>query len=52
MNHMTTEIQNKFPKTSPARLILFAGHAGTGKTTLAKKALPIIIDKTGQDFSF
>jgi predicted kinase len=41
-------------KLSPSapRLILFAGHAGTGKTTLAKKALPLIIDKTGEDFFF
>jgi predicted kinase len=41
-------------KLSPAapRLILFAGHAGTGKTTLAKKALPLIIGKTGEDFFF
>lgn len=34
------------------RLILFAGHAGTGKTTLAKKALPLIVEKTGEDFFF
>jgi predicted kinase len=41
-------------KLSPAapRLILFAGHAGTGKTSLAKKALPLIIEKTGEDFFF
>ena len=41
-------------KLSPSapRLILFAGHAGTGKPTLAKKALPLIIDKTGEDFFF
>ena len=39
---------------SPAspRLILFAGHAGTGKSTLAKKALPLIIEKTGETFFF
>ena len=37
---------------SAPRLILFAGHAGTGKTTLAKKALPLIIEKTGEDFFF
>ena len=39
-------------KLSPAapRLILFASHAGTGKTTLAKKALPLIIERTGEDF--
>lgn len=34
------------------RLILFAGHAGTGKTTLAKKALPLIAARTGEDFFF
>jgi len=34
------------------RLILFAGHAGTGKSTLAKKALPLIVEKTGEDFFF
>ena len=41
-------------KLSPSapRLILFAGHAGTGKSTLAKKALPQIIEKTGEDFFF
>lgn len=41
-------------KLSPSapRLILFAGHAGTGKSTLAKKALPLIIKKTGEDFFF
>ncbi|WP_114652390.1 AAA family ATPase [Polynucleobacter necessarius] len=39
-------------KLSPSapRLILFAGHAGTGKTTLAKKALPLIVEKTGESF--
>ena len=41
-------------KLSPAapRLILFAGHAGTGKSTLAKKALPLTVEKTGEDFFF
>ena len=38
--------------TSTPRLILFAGHAGTGKSTLAKRALPLIIKKTGEDFFF
>ncbi len=37
---------------SAPRLILFTGHAGTGKSTLAKRALPLIIEKTGQDFFF
>lgn len=37
---------------SAPRLIIFAGHAGTGKSTLAKKALPLIIEKTGEDFFF
>jgi predicted kinase len=37
---------------SAPRLILFAGHAGTGKTTLAKKALPLLIEKTEEDFFF
>ena len=37
---------------SAPRLILFAGHAGTGKSTLAKKALPLLIEKTGEDFFF
>ena len=41
----------KLSPLSP-RLILFAGHAGTGKSTLAKKALPLIIEKTGEDFFF
>lgn len=41
----------KLTPTAP-RLILFAGHAGTGKSTLAKKALPLIIEKTGEDFFF
>jgi len=41
-------------KLSPSapRLILFAGHAGTGKSTLAKKALPFMIERTGEDFFF
>ena len=41
-------------KLSPLapHLILFAGHAGTGKSTLAKKALPLLIEKTGEDFFF
>lgn len=39
------------PESTP-RLILFAGHAGTGKTSLAKKALPLIRKRTGQDFFF
>lgn len=41
-------------KLSPdaPHLILFAGPAGTGKTTLAKKALPLIVKQTGEDFFF
>ena len=41
-------------KLSPSapRLILFAGHAGTGKSTLAKKALPLIVANSGEDFFF
>ncbi|WP_353433010.1 AAA family ATPase [Polynucleobacter sp. MWH-UH23A] len=35
---------------SAPRLIVFAGHSGTGKSTLAKKALPLIIEKTGEAF--
>ena len=34
------------------RLILFAGHAGTGKTTLAKRALPLLAEKGHRDFFF
>lgn len=34
------------------RLIVFAGHAGTGKTTLAKRAMPLIMARTGQAFFF
>lgn len=41
----------KLTPTAP-RLILFAGHAGTGKSSLAKKALPLIIERTGEDFFF
>ncbi len=34
------------------RLILFAGHAGTGKTTLAKRAVPLLAQRSGRDFFF
>ncbi len=37
---------------NPPRLILFAGHAGTGKTTLAKQALPVLAARSGRDFFF
>lgn len=37
---------------TPPRLVLFAGHAGTGKTTLAKQALPRLSASTGRDFFF
>ncbi len=36
----------------PPRLILFAGHAGTGKTSLAKKMLPQITARSGEQFFF
>lgn len=32
------------------RLIFFCGHAGTGKTTLAKRALPLLHERSGQSF--
>jgi len=41
----------KLSPSSP-RLILFAGHAGTGKSTLAKRALPLIVEKTSEDFFY
>lgn len=34
------------------RLLLFSGHAGTGKTTLAKRALPLLSARSGHDFFF
>ena len=34
------------------RLLLFAGHAGTGKTTLAKRAMPVLAARGGKDFFF
>lgn len=37
--------------TAP-RLLLFAGHAGTGKTTLAKRAMPVLAARGGKDFFF
>lgn len=37
---------------NPPRLILFAGHAGTGKTTLAKQALSLLAAHSGRDFFF
>ncbi|SNX29319.1 Adenylate kinase [Polynucleobacter meluiroseus] len=37
--------------SSAPRLILFAGHAGTGKSTLAKKALPLLVKTTGANFA-
>ena len=37
--------------TAP-RLLLFAGHAGTGKTTLAKRAMPVLAERGGKDFFF
>ena len=32
------------------RLIFFCGHAGTGKTTLAKRALPVLHAASGESF--
>lgn len=37
---------------STPRLLLFSGHAGTGKTTLAKRALPLLSQRSGHDFFF
>lgn len=37
---------------NPPRLLLFAGHAGTGKTTLAKRAMPVLAARGGKDFFF
>jgi predicted kinase len=34
------------------KLIIFAGHAGTGKTTVAKKAMPKLIEKCQHPFIF
>lgn len=36
----------------PGRLLLFAGHAGTGKTTLAKRAVSALKARSGQDYFF
>ncbi len=36
----------------PGRLLLFAGHAGTGKTTLAKRAIPLLRERSGRDYFF
>lgn len=33
-----------------ARLVFFAGHAGTGKTTLAKRAVPMLHARTRESF--
>ena len=34
------------------RLIFFTGHAGTGKTTLSKRAVPLLHARTGESFAF
>jgi hypothetical protein len=34
------------------KLIIFAGHAGTGKTTVAKRAMPKLIEKCEHPFIF
>jgi predicted kinase len=36
----------------PGRLLLLAGHAGTGKTTLAKRAVALLKARSGQDYLF
>lgn len=33
-----------------ARLVFIAGHAGTGKTTLARRAVPLLHARTGESF--
>ncbi|MEB2335421.1 MAG: ATP-binding protein [Burkholderiales bacterium] len=33
-----------------ARLVFIAGHAGTGKTTLARRAIPLLHARTGESF--
>lgn len=33
-----------------ARLLFFTGHAGTGKTTLARRAVPLLHGRTGESF--
>lgn len=33
-----------------ARLIFFTGHSGTGKTTLSKRAVPMLHARTGESF--
>ncbi len=47
---MTAETTAGAP--SPGRLLLFAGHAGTGKTTLAKRAVAQLKARSGQDYFF
>ncbi len=37
---------------STPRLLLFSAHAGTGKTTLAKRALPLLSQRSGHDLFF
>ena len=32
------------------RLIFFTGHAGTGKTTLSRRAVPMLHERTGESF--
>ncbi len=47
---MRCQIENTL--MNAPRLILFAGHAGTGKTTLAKRALPLLAQRSGSAFFF
>ncbi len=48
----TPASSNAAAPASPGRLLLFAGHAGTGKTTLAKRAVAQLKARSGQDYFF
>jgi predicted kinase len=45
-------LTNPAASLGPGRLLLFAGHAGTGKTTLAKRAVAVLKARSGQDYFF
>jgi predicted kinase len=49
---MRNRILENFNAHTAPRLILFSGHAGTGKSTLAKKAIGQIIERSNQDYFF